>query len=75
MPAGTRVCDSRHAAGPVPQCLYFFGLSFVPFEEAVTAIGHFLADWLKDKGYDGVCESYPPLPPPQRATENSKFWQ
>lgn len=51
IPPGSKICDKKE---PMPQCLYFFGLSFVPFEEAVAAIGNFLAGWLKDKGYDGV---------------------
>jgi hypothetical protein len=52
-PPGTKICDDGNTA-PMPQCLYFFGLSFVPFKKAVTAIGNFLADWVKDKGYDGL---------------------
>lgn len=60
---GTKICDSKYSSEPVPQCLYFFGLSFVPFEEAVTAIGHFLAGWLKDNSFDGICARHTPLHP------------
>jgi hypothetical protein len=60
---GTKICDSKYGSEPVPQCLYFFGLSFVPFEEAVTAIGHFLAGWLKDNSFDGICARHTPLHP------------
>ena len=38
----------------VPQCLYYFGLNYVPFEKSVAAVGAFLVEWVKEHAYDGV---------------------
>jgi hypothetical protein len=47
---------------PIPQCLYFFGLSYVPFEKSVQAIGTFLSKWIREKGFDGLyLDEYFPL--------------
>jgi hypothetical protein len=47
---------------PVPQCLYYFGLQYVPFEESSNALAAFLAKWVQAKGFDGLYldEYFPP---------------
>ena len=49
--------DVLHEQTAIPQCLYYFGLNYVPFDRSVAAIGKLLVQWVKDKGFDGALMS------------------
>jgi hypothetical protein len=42
---------------PTPICYYYFGPLYAPSAKSVGVLTDFVTDWVKQMGFDGLCES------------------